>query len=116
MANAFFPVLVAALETRGSACFYQSIAVNSWNQGKALPDGVSTVIDEHENIKIAHLSEITSRATSLGASSPAAGVVKLGLERRSNLACITVPDELSMKAALLFAGKSFKFLHRARQS
>ncbi|EJU00253.1 tryptophan synthase beta subunit-like PLP-dependent enzyme [Dacryopinax primogenitus] len=95
---------VVALETEGSNCFHQSMLQNdrfcAVAQRPALPDGV-TVRSEEEGVRLVTLPRIMSRAASLGASSPSAGVVKMALEWR-NVRCVTVRDEMSMGAGLLF--------------
>jgi len=68
------------------------------------PTGISERLDDEHGVAIAHLNKIESRASSLGASSPAAGVVKMALEREGRVACVTVPDALSMQSTFLFAG------------
>ncbi|KAG7452727.1 tryptophan synthase beta subunit-like PLP-dependent enzyme, partial [Guyanagaster necrorhizus] len=99
-------VPVVALETRGSNCFHYSIALNrqsSGNFAKVLPSHVSAVEDKTENVMLAHFSEFSSMASgSLGASQPAAGVVKMALTREGGITCVSVPDELSMQASYLF--------------
>lgn len=59
---------------------------------------------EHD-IDIVHLAQLKSLATSLGATSPAAGVVKMALSRPGPVRCVSMPDEVAMQAALHFAGK-----------
>lgn len=105
------PVPVVALETHGSACFYHSVSVNPgrWHSDKELPDGISSTVDDQHNVTVAHLANLTSRASSLGASSPSAGVVSMALARLGGITCITVPDEMSMRASGLFAGKGNYF-------
>ncbi|KLO10569.1 tryptophan synthase beta subunit-like PLP-dependent enzyme [Schizopora paradoxa] len=98
------------LETHGSACFYHSMAMNNreaWTY--ETPKGISEGEDEKHGVAIAHLSKIESLASSLGASSPSAGVVKMALEREGRSVCVTVPDELSMQSTRLFA-EDHKFL------
>lgn len=68
------------------------------------PTGISERLDDEHGVAIAHLNKIESRASSLGASSPAAGVVKMALEREGRVACVTVPDALSMQSTFLFVG------------
>ncbi|KAJ7905260.1 tryptophan synthase beta subunit-like PLP-dependent enzyme [Mycena olivaceomarginata] len=87
-------VPIVALETIGSNCFYHSMALNRQGGAVVLPEGVTA----------AHFSAFSSKASgSLGASLPAAGVVKRALERAGRVICVSVPDELSMQAASLFA-------------
>ena len=74
----------------------------AWNY--ETPKGISEEKDEKHGIAIAHLDKIESLASSLGASSPSAGVVKMALEREGRSICVTVQDELSMQATRSFAG------------
>jgi L-serine/L-threonine ammonia-lyase len=70
-----------------------------------LPAGVDIVEDEETGLKLAHFNGFTSKASgSLGASQPAGRVVKMALERKGGVKCVTVPDELSMQALGSFAG------------
>jgi len=75
-----------------------------------LPDDVTSSVSSAHDVTIAHLPAITSRASSLGARSPAPGVVRLGLDRKKStkggLTVVNVPDELAMRAAVDFAGMS----------
>lgn len=59
---------------------------------------------ETRTVKVAHLASLSSRATSLGASSPAPSVVPMALHRKGAVRCMTVSDERAMEAALRFAG------------
>jgi L-serine/L-threonine ammonia-lyase len=63
------------------------------------------VFDEHHGVKIAHMKRITPKASSLGASSASAGVVKMALQHPGGVVCLTVPDEMTMWAAGRFAGR-----------
>lgn len=100
-----------ALETHGSACFYHSISVNDkrWREGKTESDIFWTSFDDGHHVRIAHLRNITSKAASLGATSPAAAVVKMALERQGGVTCAKVPDEMSMATSCLFA-EDHKFI------
>jgi L-serine/L-threonine ammonia-lyase len=106
-----FTVPVIAMETHGSNCFYHSISVNAsqFNSAKVLPQNVETWHDEGHDVSLARVDELNSRATSLGASSPAAGVVKMALEREGGIKCVCVPDEMAMQTANSFAGASMCF-------
>ncbi|KAJ7684946.1 tryptophan synthase beta subunit-like PLP-dependent enzyme, partial [Mycena polygramma] len=96
-------VPIVALETIGSNCFYYSMALNRQQGPVALPDGV-TVVDDPVGVKLAHFSYFSSKASgSLGASSPAGGVVKKALDRAGPVICVSVPDELAMQAGCSFA-------------
>jgi len=75
-----------------------------------LPEGVKCVYDH--DVALAHFSAFSSRASgSLGASQPAARVVKMALERSGGIHCVSVPDELSMQVAGRFAGMGCLFDH-----
>ncbi|KAJ7046542.1 tryptophan synthase beta subunit-like PLP-dependent enzyme [Mycena alexandri] len=97
-------VPIIALETVGSNCFYYSLALNRQGDTVVLPEGVTVVHDEINDVKLAHFSSFSSKASgSLGASQPAAGVVRKALDRAGRVICVSVPDELSMQAACSFA-------------
>ncbi|KAI0060883.1 tryptophan synthase beta subunit-like PLP-dependent enzyme [Artomyces pyxidatus] len=101
-------VPIIGLETHGSDCFYQSMLAN--RQPSLKPrEGVTIRHDTEHGVKIAHVHKLTSLATSLGASEPSPGVVKMALERKGNIVCATIPDELCMQAARSFAD-DHKFL------
>jgi L-serine/L-threonine ammonia-lyase len=56
-------------------------------------------------VAVARVSRFNSRASgSLGVSIPAPHVVKLALERKGAVRCVTVPDEMSMQTLLRVAG------------
>jgi L-serine/L-threonine ammonia-lyase len=97
-------VPVIALETNGCACFYHSVAANRAPTDDG-PAGVTVRTDHAHGVRVAHISELKSKATSLGASEPAAGVVRAALDRAGGVKCVTVPDEVTMQAAGAFAGE-----------
>ncbi|KAH8983570.1 tryptophan synthase beta subunit-like PLP-dependent enzyme [Lactarius hatsudake] len=101
-------VPVVALETHGSACFYHSVAANRTPAADA-PTGVTLRTDDTHGVRVAHVTELKSRATSLGASEPSAGVVRAALGRAGGVKCVTVPDEVTMQLAGAFAD-DHKFL------
>jgi L-serine/L-threonine ammonia-lyase len=103
-----FIVPVVAMETHGSNCFYHSVSVNvgQFNSAKVLPQDVETWHDEGYNVSLARVKKLKSRASSLGASSPAPAVVKMALEREGGIKCVCVPDELTMQTNISFAGAS----------
>ena len=68
-------------------------------------DGVRTEQCADHGVVVAHLPKLTSRATSLGASSPAAGSIRMALDRKGGIKSVCVEDEFAMKAGLLFAGR-----------
>ncbi|KAI0807249.1 tryptophan synthase beta subunit-like PLP-dependent enzyme [Fomes fomentarius] len=98
-------VPLVTVETHGSNCFYQSLALNDgpFSGDGHPPEGTRVEFCEEHNVTIAHLEKLTSRATSLGASSPSAGVVRLALERSGGIKSVCIPDELAMQASLHFA-------------
>lgn len=97
---------IIALETTGSNCFCQSLALNhgGFPTQSAPAHGVRAERNMEYDVTVAHLPALTSRATSLGASSPAAGAVRMALDREGDVQSVCVDDELAMQAALLFAG------------
>ncbi|KAF9036707.1 tryptophan synthase beta subunit-like PLP-dependent enzyme [Panaeolus papilionaceus] len=99
-------VPLVAMETIGSDCFYHSMSLNGGrfnSSEKKLPLGVNLVYDDEHKVHLAHFTGFTSKASgSLGASQPAAGVVKMALERSGGVKCVSVPDELSMEALTSF--------------
>lgn len=102
-------VPIIALETAGSNCFHYSTLLNQESHSefsRVLPEYVKEVEGTQESIKLAHFNAFSSLASgSLGASQPAERVVKMALERSGGVKCVTVPDELSMHAAVSFARK-----------
>ncbi|EGO03864.1 hypothetical protein SERLA73DRAFT_69687 [Serpula lacrymans var. lacrymans S7.3] len=113
-------VPIITMETHGSNCFYHSIALNTQNFTAASsgPDDIAArttnapydiVHDKQHDVLLACMHELTSLATSLGATSPSAGVVRMALNRPGGLKCVCVPDEMSMWAAKTFA-EDHKFL------
>ncbi|KAN0141336.1 Tryptophan synthase beta subunit-like PLP-dependent enzyme [Lactarius tabidus] len=100
-------VPVVALETHGTACFYHSVAAN--RTPTEAPAGVTLRTDHTHDVRVAHIAELKSKATSLGASEPSAGVVRAALDRAGGVKCVTVPDEATMQLAGAFAD-DHKFL------
>ncbi|CCM02876.1 uncharacterized protein FIBRA_04990 [Fibroporia radiculosa] len=91
-------VPLITLETHGSNCFHQSLALNS-----TMPPATDMIPNEAEikhiashGVKVAHLPVLTSRASSLGASSPAPGVVRMALDREGGIRSVCVSDEFAM--------------------
>jgi L-serine/L-threonine ammonia-lyase len=112
-------VPVVALETAGSNCFYNAIAINTRNFTSQVPIVPSTevedsspytieIVEEH-NIAVPHMKALKSRAASLGASSPAPGVVRMAVDRAGGIKCACIPDEMAMHTARLF-GDDHKIL------
>ncbi|TFK72540.1 tryptophan synthase beta subunit-like PLP-dependent enzyme [Pluteus cervinus] len=95
-------VKIVALETIGSDCFYHSMALNK-GTGVTLPVGITRVRDERHGVDLAHFDNFTSKAAgSLGASQPSSTVIKMALQRSGGVQCVTIPDQLSMQAAVRF--------------
>ena len=95
------------METHGSNCFYQSLALNAGSfagdvTSRRPPDGTRAEHCEEHNVTVAHLAKLTSRASSLGASSPAAGVVKMALQRSGGVKSVCIPDEMAMQSTLRY--------------
>src|SRR5258706_6443242 len=91
----FLSVPIIGVETHGSACFYHSVQATRGDESQ-LPPGTAvnevTVPDalqaysikrstrreeaiEYRTVRVARLASLSSRATSLGASSPSPGAV-----------------------------------------
>ena len=102
-------VPIVTLETTGSDCFYESMALNNGRFNsveKNLPPGVNLIYNDQHSLYLAHFTEFSSKASgSLGASEPAVEVVKMALERPGGVKTLSVPDELSMEALISFASK-----------
>lgn len=110
------------METAGSACFYHS--VNHTRLGRSNDPEGSTVTSLHVEdslhkyaifgptpesgsalVKSVRLAQIASRASSLGASSPAAAVVSMAVRRTGPVSCVTITDEMAAESALNFLSK-----------
>lgn len=68
-------------------------------------ENVTILQDETYGVQVAHIHQLTSTVTSLGANHPAPAVVKMALDRPGSVRCVTVPDELTMQTARMFAGE-----------
>ena len=105
--NATLAVPLIAMETHGSSCFYQSLAVNPGPFG-ATPQppaaGVGLLHSAKAHVKYVSIPKITSRAGSLGASWPSPGAVKMALTRQGGVKSVCVSDEMAMNTSILFAG------------
>ncbi|KAL7283204.1 hypothetical protein ACG7TL_002631 [Trametes sanguinea] len=102
-------VPLVAVETFGSNCFYQTLSLNDGPfvgdvAFRSICEGSRTqeYCAEH-GVNIAYLTSLTSKATSLGATSPSAAVVRMALDRKGGVKSVCVPDEMAMSAALNFA-------------
>ncbi|GJJ12427.1 hypothetical protein Clacol_006669 [Clathrus columnatus] len=106
-------VLIGTFETIGSDCFYQSMSANRQKEKTGLTDTMNpkfTIFhDSEHDVELVRLNAITSVASSLGASSPAPGAVRMALDRKGPVKCALVPDLLSMQIAARFA-EDHKFL------
>lgn len=113
LASLTYPPLVPiiGLETIGSDCFHHSLSLNRTPDHvgeKKLPPEVDVIHDEENDLYLAHFNSFSSKASSsLGASQPSVGVMKMSLERTGGIKSISVPDEPSMSTLALFASKSF---------
>jgi L-serine/L-threonine ammonia-lyase len=58
---------------------------------------------------IVYIDEIKSKATSLGASEPSAGVMHTALDHSGGVKCVTVPDEVTMQLTGAFASEQVPF-------
>ncbi|EMD38623.1 hypothetical protein CERSUDRAFT_113801 [Gelatoporia subvermispora B] len=99
-------VRVVAMETLGSNCLYEALALNPGmfsGTERGPHENVTPVHDEEHDVKVAHLAKLTSQATSLGASAASAGVVKLALQHKGGIKSVCVPDTMAMMAGLHFA-------------
>ncbi|KAI5825556.1 tryptophan synthase beta subunit-like PLP-dependent enzyme [Schizophyllum commune Tattone D] len=100
-------VYVRTMETNGSDCFHYSVALNrtsATDEPLHLPANVTVVQDEGTGLKLAHFHNFSSRASgSLGASQPAAQVVKMALEYAGGVRTSSVPDALAVQACVRFA-------------
>ncbi|KZS90112.1 tryptophan synthase beta subunit-like PLP-dependent enzyme [Sistotremastrum niveocremeum HHB9708] len=101
-------VPVVALETHGSACFYHSLLLSRPSDPPYVPPDFVTPVKVSDRITLAKIVP-NSRVSSLGASSPAKEVVEMALDHPGTVKCVTVPDELSMLAAMRIAAEH-KFL------
>ncbi|OCH95647.1 tryptophan synthase beta subunit-like PLP-dependent enzyme [Obba rivulosa] len=99
-------VRLVTLETLGSNCFYESLALNPGvfsGAARAPHENVTVVHDEVHDVQVAHLAKLTSQATSLGAPAPSAGVVKMALQHKGGIKSVCIPDALAMQAGMRFA-------------
>jgi len=100
-------VPIVTLETIGSDCFYRSITMNGSGfnkESKVLPSGVELSHNTEHNVDMAHFRGFSSRASgSLGASQPAAAVLRMALDRPGGVRSYSVQDELSMESLVKFA-------------
>jgi L-serine/L-threonine ammonia-lyase len=90
------------------------VNAGQFNSAKLLPLDVEPWYDEGQNVYLARVNKPSSRATSLGASSPSAGVVKMALEREGGIKCVCVPDELAMQTANSFAGAPLNLIFSSK--
>ncbi|KAI9566515.1 tryptophan synthase beta subunit-like PLP-dependent enzyme, partial [Boletus coccyginus] len=111
-------VPVVALETHGSNCFYHASSLNTQGFSSKKPTLPTNIppdapyivqINEEYQVAVPYMQALTSRAASLGATSPAPGVVRMALNHTGGVKCVCIPDELAMFAARGFADEH-KFL------
>ncbi|RPD53162.1 tryptophan synthase beta subunit-like PLP-dependent enzyme [Lentinus tigrinus ALCF2SS1-7] len=101
-------VPLVGVETHGSNCFYQSLSLNDGPfvgkvESRKVPDGTTAKYDETNNVTVTHIAKLTSRISSLGATSPSPAVVKMALQRPGGIKSVCVSDEHTMQACLSFA-------------
>ncbi|KAH9901160.1 tryptophan synthase beta subunit-like PLP-dependent enzyme [Cubamyces lactineus] len=101
-------VPLVTVETHGSNCFYQSLSLNDGPfvgsvASRTVPEGTRPEHCSEHNVTVAHLATLKSKATSLGASSPSAAVVRKALDRKGGVRSVCIPDEMAMQAVLNFA-------------
>ncbi|KAH9946307.1 tryptophan synthase beta subunit-like PLP-dependent enzyme [Epithele typhae] len=101
-------VSLVTVETHGASCFYQSLSLNDGKfpgevKERPPPEGITAEFVADADVTVAHVAKLTSKATSLGASSPSAPVVKMALQRSGEVKSICIPDEMAMQATSLFA-------------
>ena len=97
------------METHGSNCFYQALALNPGPFGstpQSPPEGTEVLHDTEYDVNYARLAKLTSRASSLGASWASPGAVKAALARKGGVKSVCISDEMAMQASFEFAGKS----------
>ena len=70
------------------------------------PSNITIRTDETHGVKVANAKKLTSKATSLGATEAAPGVIKIALDHPGGVRCATIPDEMAMQVARSFAGKA----------
>ena len=102
-----------AVETHGSNCFYQSLSLNEGPfvgavESRPPRDGTEVEHRRDLGVAVARLATLTSRATSLGATSPSASVVKMALQRDGGIKSLCVSDEMAMQTTISFAGECSK--------
>nr|VWO94564.1 Zn(2)-C6 fungal-type domain-containing protein [Ganoderma boninense] len=105
-------VPLVTVETHGSNCFYQSLSLNDGPfagsvASRPAPEGMSVEHCVPHNVNLAHLSKLSSRATSLGASLPSGAIVRKALDRSGGVKSICISDEMAMQTTLLFADHKF---------
>ncbi|KAI0670605.1 tryptophan synthase beta subunit-like PLP-dependent enzyme [Trametes maxima] len=101
-------VPLVAVETHGSNCFYQALSLNEGPfsgdvSSRQVFEGTRAERCHAHDVTVAHLSTLRSKATSLGASSASAAIVKKALNRKGGVRSICIPDEMAMQATLRFA-------------
>ncbi|KAI9064197.1 tryptophan synthase beta subunit-like PLP-dependent enzyme [Trametes sanguinea] len=98
-------VPLVTVETHGSNCFYQSLSLNDGPfagevSSRRVPEGTTPERCNEHNVTVAHLANLTSKATSLGASSPSAAAVRKALKRKGGIRSVCISDEMAMQAVL----------------
>ncbi|EMD38624.1 hypothetical protein CERSUDRAFT_113802 [Gelatoporia subvermispora B] len=99
-------VRLVAMETLGSNCLYEALALNPAvfsGTERGPHENVTSVHDKEYDVNVAHLAKLTSQVVSLSASVASAGVVKLALQHKGGIKSVCVPDAMAMMAGLRFA-------------
>lgn len=107
-------VPIIALETQGANCFYESMSANNTSAPNDLNAAThvaakTIAFNDAHNVHVAHLASITSRAKCLGATSPSPAVVRMALDRKGPIQSVCVSDQMSMTAAVKFAGEYYVY-------
>ena len=104
-----FLVPVVALETIGSNSFHHTMVLNKYPTSNFPIPAVNkseNIHDEHSDVHLVAFHAFDSKASgSLGASTPAPGVVSMALHRSGPLTNVSIPDSLAMQTALNFASE-----------
>ncbi|KAI0648192.1 tryptophan synthase beta subunit-like PLP-dependent enzyme [Trametes meyenii] len=101
-------VPLVTAETHGSSCFYQTLSLNEGPfagdvASRPAREGTTATWNAEHEVTVAHLAHLTSRASSLGASSSSPAVVRKALDRTGAVRSVCVTDEMTMQAAVNFA-------------
>ena len=110
------PVPIVTIQPLGSNGFYSTMALNEpWKdvhgeEVKGVAKDMKIVKKEHV-LRIAHLRSPKTRITSLVPASPTLKVVRRAMMRMGEVTCVCVPDEMTLSAAISFAGNETPLSH-----